>query len=43
VRADFQIMRDGKVVSHGVDHFTLIREASRWKFAVIAYTSMPVQ
>jgi imidazolonepropionase-like amidohydrolase len=41
VRADFQIMRDGKVVSHGVDQFTLVRESSGWKFAVIAYTSMP--
>jgi hypothetical protein len=43
VRADFQVLRDGKAVSHGVDHFTLVREPSGWKFAVIAYTSMPVQ
>jgi imidazolonepropionase-like amidohydrolase len=40
VRADFQIMRDGKAVSHGVDQFTLVREPSGWKFVVIAYTSM---
>jgi len=43
VRADFQVMRDGKAVSHGVDQFTLVRESSGWKFAVIAYTSMPIQ
>jgi len=43
VRADFQVMRDGKAVSHGVDQFTLVREPSGWKFAVIAYTSIPVQ
>jgi imidazolonepropionase-like amidohydrolase len=43
VRAGFQIVRDGKVVSHGIDQFTLVREPSGWKFAVIAFTSMPVQ
>jgi len=43
VRADFQVLRDGKAVSHGVDQFTLVREPSGWKFAVIAYTSIPVQ
>ena len=43
VRADFQIIRDGKAVSHGVDQFTLVREPSGWKFAVIAYTSLPIQ
>ena len=41
LRADFQIMRDGKAVSHGVDQFTLVREPSGWKLAVIAFTSMP--
>jgi len=43
VRAGFQIMRDGKAVSHGIDQFTLVRELSGWKFAVIAFTSMPIQ
>ena len=28
VRADFQVVRDGKAVSHGVDQFTLVREPS---------------
>jgi imidazolonepropionase-like amidohydrolase len=42
VRADFQVLREGKAVSHGVDQFTLVREPSGWKFTVIAYTSMPV-
>lgn len=41
VRADFKIVRDGKVVSSGVDHFTLVREPDGWKIAVIAYTSLP--
>ena len=43
IRADFQILRDGKAVSHGVDQFTLVREPSGWKFAVIAFTSMPTR
>lgn len=43
VRADFQIMRDGKAQSHGVDHFMLTRESGAWKIAVVAYTSMPVR
>ena len=41
VRADFRVMRDGKAQSYGVDQFTLVRDASGWKFVVIAYTSMP--
>jgi hypothetical protein len=43
VRADFQVVRDGKAQSRGVDHFTLTRENGAWKIAVVAYTSMPVQ
>ena len=43
VRTDFQIMRDGRSVSHGVDQFTLVRELSGWKIAVVAYTSLPAQ
>jgi imidazolonepropionase-like amidohydrolase len=43
MRADFQVIRDGKAVSHGVDQFTLVREPSGWKFVVIAYTSLPIQ
>jgi ketosteroid isomerase-like protein len=42
LRADFQIMRDGKAVSHGVDQFTLVREGGAWKLAVVAYTSLPL-
>jgi hypothetical protein len=41
VRADFTVVRDGKVLSSGVDHFTLLRESDGWKFAFIAYTSLP--
>jgi len=42
VRADFQVLRDGKPLSRGVDQFTLVREPSGWKIAVVAYTSLPV-
>ena len=42
VRADFQVMRDGTAQSYGVDQFTLVRESSGWKIAVVAYTSMPI-
>jgi hypothetical protein len=41
VRADFEVVRDGKALSHGVDQFTLVREEGRWKVAAVAYTSMP--
>ena len=41
VRADFTVVRDGKVVSAGVDHFTLLRESDGWKIAFVAYTSLP--
>ena len=43
LRADFQVIRDGKPLSKGVDLFTLVRESSGWKIAMVAYTSMPVQ
>jgi hypothetical protein len=43
VRADFQILRDGKAQSKGVDQFTLVREPSGWKIAVLAFTSLPAQ
>lgn len=43
VRADFTVVRDGKVVSSGVDHFTLLKEADGWKLAAIAYTSLPAK
>jgi len=40
LRADFQVVRDGKTLSHGVDQFTLVREDGRWKIASVAYTSI---
>jgi hypothetical protein len=43
LRADFQVVRDGKPLSHGVDQFTLVREDGRWKIAAVAYTSMAVK
>jgi len=41
LRADFEVVRDGKALSQGVDQFTLVREDGRWKVAAVAYTSMP--
>jgi imidazolonepropionase-like amidohydrolase len=41
LRADFEIVRDGKAQSHGVDQFTLTREGGVWKVAVVAFTSIP--
>jgi imidazolonepropionase-like amidohydrolase len=43
LRADFQVMRNGAAQSMGVDEFTLLRDGSSWKIAVVAYTSMPAQ
>ena len=43
LRADFQVMREGKPQSQGVDQFTLVREFSGWKIAMVAYTSMPTK
>jgi hypothetical protein len=43
LRADFQVVREGKALSSGVDQVTLVREPAGWKIAAIAYTSMPVR
>ena len=43
LRADFTVVRDGKVQSSGVDHFTLLKEPDGWKIATIAYTSLPAK
>ena len=43
VRGDFQVMREGKAQSTGVDQFTLVREPGGWKIAVVAYTSIPAR
>ncbi|HZT78545.1 MAG TPA: amidohydrolase family protein [Vicinamibacterales bacterium] len=41
LRADFQVVRNGDVLSHGVDQFTLTRDGDAWKIALVAYTSIP--
>jgi ketosteroid isomerase-like protein len=41
LRATFEVIRDGRVMSTGVDYFTLVREPDGWKIAAIAYTSLP--
>jgi len=43
LRADFQVIRDGKALSSGVDQFTLMREPAGWKIVAVAYTSIPVK
>ena len=40
VRADFEIVRDGKVMTYGVDLFTLLRVGDAWKIAAISYTNL---
>jgi hypothetical protein len=42
LRADFEVVRDGRAVSKGVDQFTLVREPAGWKIAAVAYTSIPI-
>ena len=43
LRADFTVVRGRRVVSAGVDHFTLLKEHDGWKIAAIASTSLPAQ
>ncbi len=40
LRADFEIVREGKVVTYGVDVFTLLRIRDEWKIATISYTNL---
>ncbi len=40
LRADFEIVREGKVVTYGVDVFTLLRIGDEWKIATISYTNL---
>jgi len=39
VRADFTVVIDGQVRSHGVDYFTLVKDGSDWKLLNASYTS----
>ncbi len=41
VSADFTVVIDGQVRSHGVDYFTLVKDAGAWKIVNGAYTSKP--
>ena len=41
VRADFTVVVDGQVRSHGVDYFTLVKHDGAWKFVNASYTSLP--
>jgi len=41
LRADFTVVVDGQVRSHGVDYFTLVRDGSAWKIVNASYTSLP--
>jgi ketosteroid isomerase-like protein len=39
VRADFTVVIDGQVRSHGVDYFTLVKDGDAWKMLNASYTS----
>ena len=39
VRADFTVVIDGTVRSHGVDYFTLVKDGGAWKLLNASYTS----
>lgn len=39
VRADFTVVIDGQVRSHGVDYFTLVNDGGAWKLLNASYTS----
>ena len=39
VRADFTVVIDGQVRSHGIDYFTLVKDGGAWKVANASYTS----
>ncbi|MGD9906598.1 MAG: nuclear transport factor 2 family protein [Vicinamibacterales bacterium] len=41
LRADFTVVIDGQVRSHGVDYFTLVKDGERWKILNGSYTSHP--
>ena len=41
LRADFTVVIEGQVRSHGVDYFTLVKEAGAWKILNGSYTSIP--
>jgi len=41
LRADFTVVVDGTVRSHGVDYFTLVKDAGVWKLLNASYTSTP--
>jgi ketosteroid isomerase-like protein len=41
LRADFTVVVDGQVRSHGVDYFTLVKDAAGWKILNASYTSLP--
>lgn len=39
VRADFTVVIDGQVRSHGIDYFTLVKDGDAWKMLNASYTS----
>jgi ketosteroid isomerase-like protein len=41
LRADFTVVVDGTVRSHGVDYFTLVKDDGAWKIVNASYTSAP--
>jgi hypothetical protein len=39
LRADFTVVIDGQVRSHGVDYFTLVKDGDAWKILNGSYTN----
>ncbi|MEZ5290786.1 MAG: nuclear transport factor 2 family protein [Vicinamibacterales bacterium] len=41
LRADFTVVIDGQIRSHGVDYFTLVKTGGAWTILNVSYTSIP--
>lgn len=41
LRADFTVVVEGQVRSHGIDYFTLVKDGGAWKLVNASYTSKP--
>jgi hypothetical protein len=41
LRADFTVVIDGQVRSHGIDYFTLVKDGETWKILNGSYTNHP--
>jgi hypothetical protein len=42
VRADANLIMEGRVVSHNIDYFTLVRDNGAWRLLCASYVARPV-